>query len=96
MVNISIHDETWAYYLYVVTNKWNIYPKHQDCHCHKIHSNIFTENCDGFNIWGTERVLFTDCNLKCDKISLGYCTHLLIHLRDVTKWKSRENSMKKF
>ena len=59
--------------------------KHQDCYCYKIYRGRFTKICGGLYGWGTERVLFINCNKEGDKISLGYCGLLLINLRDVAK-----------
>ena len=61
---------------------------HQSYHCQKIYRGSLTENCGGLYNWGTERVPFIVGNLKADRITLGYCAHLLINLRDIAKYKS--------
>ena len=50
----------------------------------------FSENRDGLNILGTEKVLFIDLFLNVCRFNLGYCVHLLKNWRDGAKWKCKK------
>ena len=45
----------------------------------------FSQNRDGLNHRGTEKVLFIDYFLKDPKIHLEYCGHQLVNLGDATR-----------
>ena len=54
----------------------------------------FSENGDGLNHWGTEKVPFIDYFPKDYEIDLEHCAHQLVTLGDTVKWKSKKKITK--
>ena len=85
LINTSAQCRILVFYFYLLIKKYNRELVRQTSPASKVCGGSFSDNGGGLNIWGTEKVCFSDLFLKAYRFNLGYCAHLLANFTHAAK-----------